>query len=250
MTTASDRGSVDLRVDIAEGHDHAWQRIARPGSWWSGAERVAIAYTVRAAWNCELCRDRRNALSPAHAQGEHERTDFDAALHDETIDTVHRLVTDPPRLSREWLDALVEGGAFTRSSYVELVAVVTQAVSMDVLRFALGQPLDEIPAPEPGEPSHYEPPGLAMEEAWVPMIKTENLGPDEQDLYGVTGNVVRALSAVPEEVRALKALSSHHYLSIEDMRDFVGGESVGRAIDRAQMELVAGRVSALHECFY
>jgi AhpD family alkylhydroperoxidase len=30
----------------------------------------------------------------------------------------------------------------------------------------------------------------------------------------------------------------------------MGGMETGRAIDRSQMELVAGRVSALNECFY
>jgi hypothetical protein len=90
-----------------------------------------------------------------------------------------------------------------------------------------------------------------MEEAWVPMILPENLATAEQDLYRhPTGNVLRAMSAVPEEVRALKALSAAQYIAVEQMRDFVGGERLGRNLSRAQMELVAGRVSALHECFY
>ena len=250
MTSDPASSSIDLRPDIAEGHSNAWRHIARPGAWWSSAERIAIAHASRNAWDCQVSRDRKAALSPAHVQGEILRTEADSVLSEDVVDTVYRLVTDPARLTRGWLEELIDRGALTHASYVELIGVVTQALSMDVLRLALGQPLDEIPEPETGEPSHYEPPGLAMEEAWVPMIKRQNLGPEEQDLYGKTGNVIRALSAVPEEVRALKRLSSHHYLSIEAMSDFVGGESVGRSIDRAQMELVAGRVSALHECFY
>lgn len=250
METTPQPTSLDVRPDIAEGHARAWRHIASPGSWWSGAERVAIAHATRTAWDCPLCTERKQALSPNHVDGYHARAERDEILDERVVDVVHRLVTDQARLSREWFDALVEEGTLTRAQHAELVGVVTLTVSMDVLRIALGQPLDTIPDPEPGEPSRYEPPGLAMEDAWVPMIRTENLGPDEKDLYGPTGNVIRAMSSVPNEVRALKALASHQYLSIEQMADYVGGERVGRAIDRAQMELVAGRVSALHECFY
>ena len=58
--------------------------------------------------------------------------------------------------------------------------------------------------------------------------------------------VIRALSLVPAEVRAWSELSAAQYLSPEQMRSF---DSI-RAIDRSQIELVAGRVSALNECFY
>jgi hypothetical protein len=72
-------------------------------------------------------------------------------------------------------------------------------------------------------------------------------GPDA-DLFGAgrTPNVMRAMSLVPEEVRGLLDLGEAHYLSTERMMDL----RAGRALDRAQMELVAGRVSALNECFY
>ncbi len=58
--------------------------------------------------------------------------------------------------------------------------------------------------------------------------------------------VVRALSLVPDEVRSWQQLASAQYLSLESMTAM----ETSRAIDRAQMELVAGRVSALNECFY
>ena len=37
----------------------------RPGAWWTGAERVAIAAAVRQARHCALCQARRSALAPA-----------------------------------------------------------------------------------------------------------------------------------------------------------------------------------------
>ncbi len=58
--------------------------------------------------------------------------------------------------------------------------------------------------------------------------------------------MIRALSLVPDAVRQLQDLSAAHYLRPAEMIDLTRG----RSIDRAQMELVAGRVSALSECFY
>ena len=38
--------SVVVRDDLAEAHRLAWEHIAAPGSWWSGAERVELAGTA------------------------------------------------------------------------------------------------------------------------------------------------------------------------------------------------------------
>ena len=84
----------------------------------------------------------------------------------------------------------------------------------------------------------------------MPMVEKERLDAEYADLYGPgprTGNVIRAMSLVPEEVLALQALSAAHYLSGPQMMKF--GKNF-RSISRAQMELVAGRVSSLNECFY
>ena len=101
-----------------------------------------------------------------------------------------------------------------------------------------------------GEPDHYTPPTAGPDDAWVPMVNEDNRGTAEADLWeaNATGNVVRALSLVPEEVRTLKDLSATHYLQMADVRK--PGFSADRALSRTQMELVAGRTSALNACFY
>ena len=38
-----------MRDDLAEAHRLAWEHIARPGSWWTGAERVELASTAMLA---------------------------------------------------------------------------------------------------------------------------------------------------------------------------------------------------------
>jgi hypothetical protein len=61
------------------------------------------------------------------------------------------------------------------------------------------------------------------------------------------GNVLKALSLVPDALRQLQELSAAHYLPLQEMMHF---DTKLRALSRAQIELVAGRVSALNECFY
>ena len=48
----------------ADAHRGAWAYMARAGSWWTGAERLAIAAASRAALDCPLCTERKAALSP------------------------------------------------------------------------------------------------------------------------------------------------------------------------------------------
>lgn len=65
---------------------------------------------------------------------------------------------------------------------------------------------------------------------------------------GRTANVVRALTLVPDALRDWRELAGAQYLSFEAMANFVKDEA--RAINRMQIELVAGRVSSINECFY
>ena len=34
---------IPIRGDFAEAHTRFWARLSRPGTWWTSAERVAIA---------------------------------------------------------------------------------------------------------------------------------------------------------------------------------------------------------------
>jgi hypothetical protein len=87
------------------------------------------------------------------------------------------------------------------------------------------------------------------DEAWVPMVPSDNTNSPEADLWeaGKTGNVIRALSLVPDEVRTLGDLSGAHYLPNNLVRNPTASNG---SLSRAQMELVAGRVSALNGCYY
>lgn len=233
-----------IRDDLVAAHRRAWERLPRPGTWLDGAERVAVAAEVRAALGCALCRARRDALSPYAVTGEHDAA---SPLAPALIDAIHRITTDAGRITRMLPDELAAAG-IDDARYVEAIGIVTQVLSIDACHRALGLPLEPLPAPLPGVPTRRRPSGAADEGAFVPMVKASRLDPEDRDLYGgrVTGNVIRALSLVPAEVRALRDLSAAQYLDETEMRRL--GSS--RALDRAQIELVAGRLSALRECFY
>lgn len=233
-----------VRQDLVDAHRHAWHRLARAGTWWSGAERVAIAAEVRAAARCGACHERKAALSPAAVTTPHDSV---SKLGPAALDAVHRITRDPARLTRSGYEKTLAQG-LPDAAYVELVGVVVTVVSIDSFCRGLGVAPHPLPEPVPGEPTRYRPASAVLEGAWVPTIPAAAVGGAEADLWspGRTGNVIRALSLVPDEVRQLAELGAAHYLPFERMMDL----RAARAIDRMQIEFLAARVSALRECFY
>jgi hypothetical protein len=236
---------VPVRDDFAAAHSRFWRRLPSPGAWWTGPERVAIAAEVRQARHCALCQARQAALTPAAVDGQHDHL---GALPDVAVDVIHRIVTDPARLSRKWLQETMDAG-LSAERYVELLGTLVAMVSIDSFCRGIGVPLHPLPAPQPGAPSQYRPPGAVQEDAWVPMIPAHSVTGAEADLYGgqSVGNVIRAMSLVPDEVRTLCDLSAAHYLPMGQVRD---PSAAAGALNRMHMELIAGRVSALRQCFY
>jgi hypothetical protein len=224
-------------------HRRAWERLAAPGDWWTGAQRVAIAAEARAARGCALCRERKAALSPGAVAGEHAAS---AQLPAPAVEAAHRIASDPGRLSRGWQEKLLAAG-LSDAHYVELLGIVVTVVNLDALHRALGVAPEPLPEPRAGEPSG-ERPAAEAGPAWVPWLAPGSpLGRELFEGRPLVPNVLRALSLVPDAVRQLKELSTAHYLPIDDVVD---PRAQGPVLSRAQMELVAGRVSALNECFY
>lgn len=235
-----------IRDDIPDAHRAVWRKIAAPGCWWRGSERTALVAESRNARSCTACVKRKAALSPNADCGPHNAT---TDLPEVVVDVVHRITTDPARLSKGWLDGINAKGV-TDEHYVELLGVVVAAVSIDAFHRALGLPLAPLPEAEAGAPSGYRPPGAVDSGAWVHTVQPEAAGEAEADLYpgGRTGNVISAMSLVPDSVRLLLRLSGAHYLPLNSI--MTPNDNAGRAISRSQIELLAGRVSALSECFY
>jgi hypothetical protein len=235
-----------VRADIAEAHREYWRRLAQPGSWWTGADRIAIAAELRASRTCNFCKKRKQALSPYTDELDHEvTTDLPAIV----VDAIHRIMTDQNRITRSWVESNVDSG-LGEEAYVELTGIVVAVISIDEFNRGLGLDFEPLPEPEPGEPDGYRPPNLVRDTGFVPMLGKGSAKGQEADLWpgAFTANVLRALTLVPDALRDWKMLAGAQYLSMEDMGNFVGKDD--RAIDRAQMEIVAGRVSSYNECFY
>jgi hypothetical protein len=237
---------VTVRDNLRAAHRLIWEYVRRPGNWWTGAERVAIAAEARCALTCPLCRARKEALSPNAVSGEHAST---GALPPDIVDVVHRIRTDPGRLSRAWFESVLAGG-LDEGRYVELVAVLTMMTGVEYFCRSLGLAPFPLPEPLPGAPSHYRPASARSGTAWVPMIAPEDAAGSEADMYPVSPfipNIVRALSLIPDAVRTLWRSSDAHYLPVAEI-----GNPAARpaALDRMQTELIAARVSALNQCFY
>ena len=172
--------------------DREWERLAAAGTWWTGAERIAVAATARAA---------RDGL------------DRPGGLPDPAAEATERLSIEAHLVSAEWLDDLERRG-LERVAYVEVLGVVSRIRAVDTALFGLGQPERPLPVPSPGEPTH-EATDAQIDGGFVPTVG--RAGPPN------------ALSAVPDEHDALHDLHGAMYLSLEEMRDLRIERGLGRA---------------------
>ena len=116
---------------IKAAHRRSWERLAAPGFWWTGAERVAIAAESRRA--------------AAFEGGAGSDLLPEAAVH-----AVQKIVVDNANLSREWCDQICAAEGMSDAHYIELLGVLVHVFSIDELHRALEIPLEPLPAPVVG----------------------------------------------------------------------------------------------------
>jgi len=235
-------GHDPIRSDLVDAHRRVWEHVAAPGTWLGGAERVAVADETRRARGCGLCCERKAALSPFAVDGEHDHA---GVLSPPIVDAIHRVTTDAGRLTESWYRSLLDQG-LSAETYVEVLGIAVLVISVDRFHHAMGLPPEDLPRPMPGEPSGVRPAGVVEGEAWVPMLSGKRAAEEVGMRAPTAPFVIRALSLVPSELKAWQDLSGAQYLEPEQMLDF----GSPRTINRSQIELVAGRVSLLNECFY
>lgn len=241
-----------MRSDLADAQAVAWSRLADPGTWWTAAERIAIAGEARHASGCRLCRERASALSPGSVTGAHAR--LGSPLSDSAVEAIHRIRSDPGRLSEAWFLRLRDMG-LSEEAYVELVSVVAVVTAIDTFRRAAGMPILSFPDARAGEPSRRRPAGARAGLGWVGTLAPEDRSAEDPDLYGdhpgprrrPGANIQRGLSLVPHSMIHWWDLLETMYQSSRQMRDF-GREY--RGISHAQIGLLAARVAALNRCEY
>lgn len=237
--------SFPIRPSLANAVEEAWQRLAQPGTWWSGAERIAIAAEVRNAMTCTLCQQRKAALSPYTVAGEHVLA---GVLPAEAVEAIHRLRTDAGRITEKWVRSIVDG-PLGEERYVEIVAITAIVTGLDTMDETLGRPLRALPEPVAGEPSRMRPAGAIRDMAWVATLVPGEIAAGDLDPFVVHGdkNIHRGVSLVPQEVFNFFDLDVELYLRDEEIRDF---DNEYRAISHAQIELIAARASSINACFY
>ena len=241
----------DVRPDLAAAQASAWAEIGAPGTWWTGAERVAIAAETRHAVRCRLCAARAAALSPSMVSGAHDSLDV---LPAPAIEAIHRLRTDSGRLGERWYRGVLNSG-LDEERYVELVSVLAVTVAVDTFRSAAGLAPWPLPAAQAGMPSRRRPAGARPGVAWMATLLPEDCTDEDPDLYRAHpgprqrggGYVHHALSLVPRSMIHWWDMFEVMYLPSAAMRDF-GREY--RAISHGQIELLASRVAALNHCVY
>ena len=235
----------EVRQNLIDAHTEAWDRIASPGTWLTGERRIAVAVEIRQALACEFCAEIKDALSPNAVTGTHTTI---SNLSDAEVELIHRVVSDPGRLSEPWSQEVLAGG-LSEGEYVEIAGTIASVMVMDTCTMALGVADTDLPDAIAGEPTRYLPPGAKVEAAWLPIVEPEDAVETDEPLYPSpkAGYIYRGLSMVPESMRNYWAMANEHYLPGEFIYQF---DKTIRALERPQMELMAARVSALHQCAY
>ncbi len=242
-TTLYDDAPLDVRADIRAAHAQRLDEIASPGTWFDAKTRVAIAAEARNANGCKLCSRRTAALSPLAVDGMHDSLDD---LPEPVIEVIHRIATDPSRLSQRWYRNCLEradGRGICRDCGRHLLDDLTRYVCARSRNRAIATSRAKGRRTGARAPSRGET-GRRLGVVGCAPGRWERWG----DQFGpAASNIRRALSLVPDEARAWFDVVDTQYLNAEQMRDF---DTMHRAIDRAQIELVAGRISFLNQCAY
>ncbi len=173
---------LDLPAAYAAILDAQWRQLGAAGEWLTGAERVEIARTTRAARSADG--------GPMPADPAHEAAWVFGG--------------DPAAPRAGWVDRL-EADGLDRTTYVEILGICARVAAIDTFLYGLGQPERPLPMPEAGEPTHTTVADARIDGGFAPTV-----GP----AFPPT-----ALSAVPVELDAMMQLHGALYLSLREMGD-------------------------------
>ncbi|MEM7095086.1 MAG: hypothetical protein AAF567_18955 [Actinomycetota bacterium] len=224
-------GNPVIRDDLAEAHRLAWEHIASPGTWWTAAQRVELAGTVKRAI------DDADPLPPWVGPSTTEDWCDEQVAPDIAHDMAYRIGrhagTITGDVARAAMDELGE------LPYVELCAIASTVGAVMHFCRNIGIDVPDFPAPVDGEPTREHPELATPELNWVPVA-----APADE-----TAAVVQAYTGVPAELENTWRMADAQYMPPSEM---IHPDWMRRAdgLTRAQTELVAARVAQLRECFY
>ncbi|MFT5487574.1 MAG: hypothetical protein ACI9JL_004453 [Paracoccaceae bacterium] len=219
-----------VREDLDATHAKQLAQLAAPGTWGNSQQRLAIAAEARqAGYDAGILEKPDDAGAPPEID-----------LPDVAKKVVRELAANP----KDFLEANFDdarAGGLSDAEYTEIVGIVSRVTDLDVFARGIGVPLRPLPAPGPGEPSRERPDAAIQELAFMPTVPNPPEGPPKP-------YIMRGLSLVPDEMKLHIELEQAQYLPAGKIMDPVFEHHKG--FTRAQGEIVAGRVSALNECFY
>ena len=213
---------------MIESFNACWERIAEPGEWWTGKERIAIVEEVRKA--------RDNAPS--------KNTQSLSDLSIEASPVISRLVTEivwkvtnnAHEIKEKWAKEAI--ALIGEGKYSELVSLVVNIVPVDIFCLLLGRPVVSLPVPKNGKPTKSVPEGLSDGGAFLPWHTENWVGP----------NVARALSFVPKDNALRMKLVESMYAGADKFISMIWDDN--EPLSRSQVEIIAARTSSINECFY
>lgn len=232
---------LPIRPALESAHQQTLDSFSRPGRWFDARERSAIVAAARAA-RVEAGLAEATDIEPGGAE-----------LPQAARRVARQVAVSTNKLDRTFCDEAQRDG-LSDGQYCETVGVVSRLANIDVFARGIGVPVRPLAAPHPGEPGRARPETARDEGAWIETVPGGRRGKQEAiDIYGtdtVEGApfIYRALSLVPEEAHGLVNLGRAQYVEIADFMDM--NFTFDPEISRAQVELLAARVSAINECFY
>jgi hypothetical protein len=239
--TLYDDSSYPIATDIESLHAQQLKSFARPGTWWTAAERTAIAALARQA----RCKE-----GSQESIGDEALTGA-APLPAGTSMVARTVALGGIEIDRPFFDnALADG--LSEEQYVETVAIVARLAHLDVFARGIGVPSRALEAPQDvAAPTRVRPASAIDEGFHAASIPAGTAGGDiGHALYGSGSapNILRSLSLVPDEAQSLIDVMEREYMTPEKIGDF--SFSPFADLSRPQVELVAAKISALNQCFY
>jgi alkylhydroperoxidase family enzyme len=210
-----------VRPDLAAAHARSLEHVRRRGATLTAARRVQIARCARAAY-----------LDPEPSPP------WVRPFGDAHLDVAHRVARHAGTVTEAWYREMLAEG-MSELEWVEVVGVVCATVPPVAFARAIGAPLPEVDDALDGDaPTGHVAERLAAATLnWVPVAAPAD----------IRASVVQALSALPDEFDNLWRLAAAQYMSDSDMADPAWSRGT---LSRPQMELVAGRISRIRECFF
>ena len=211
---------AEIREDLAEAHRLSLVHVASPGARLTAARRVQIAEVVREAYL---------AVEPSPP--------WVRPFGDPMLDVAYRLARHAGTITEQLYEQTIAEGIHPLE-FVEILGVVIATIAPTAFARGAGLPLPKLPSPVAGAPTGREAVELAPATLnWVPVA-----APADQ-----VASVVQALSALPDEWDNLWRLAGAQYMSDRQMDDPLWNRGT---LSRPQMELIAGRLSLIRECFF